>query len=214
MATVVQSYRQETLLLQYFLSEENTEHLITCAYKMGLNNGEDPDINELKEMIPKLMKCWERLDDFRYSDSLTGDIWEELKYMNQEFRDEYNDRFCNMKNMLNDFNGLNSNHKSYNGLYGKYETVDTYRTANVWKPVEVFRTNKHFRYGNAIPKWQQHGRRMVDRDVSETMRPNGDLEAGPYQVGDRSKLLREVDKRSSLNQYIRAAPDDSVDCCP
>jgi hypothetical protein len=139
------------------------------------------------------------LDDF---ESVQDDISEALDYVNKLFVDEHKLKPFELNLSGRDVvSGRDLLYPKYYIDEGvEYYNTNDYRTHDAQATQETFRSDKNFRYGNKIPRWQTsvHARHY---DRSEHERNLPDIrELDSFMLGyDMSKIYEENPYVSSHN---------------
>ena len=157
---------------QLFLSKKNiyymTHAFVTLnkankANNEPLNNANkaNNETNKLQRMIPNLMNEWAAKNKINNADGATGDIIENLEFLNNRFLKEYGYLYnisgtntlnvFRIKDVVTDVCG-----RQYTKKYDEMLATD-YHTLNLWRDnnKDTYANNAKFRDCNRIPVWQK-----------------------------------------------------------
>ena len=157
---------------QLFLSKKNIyymTHAFVTLNKANKSNNEplnnankaNNETNKLKRMIPNLMNEWAAKNKINNADGATGDIIENLAFLNNRFLKEYGYLYnISGTNTLNVFRikdvVTDDCGRQYTKKYDEMLAAD-YHTLNLWRDnsKDTYANNAKFRDCNRIPVWQK-----------------------------------------------------------
>jgi hypothetical protein len=146
---------------QIFLSNKNIYYILYVMVSLNKSNKTSIDTNKLQEKIPKLMAEWAIKNKIDRSTYVTGDIIQNLEFLNNKFLNSHKNLYSNhcqdtlnvlqLKHRVTDRCGRESS-KKYNEML-----ASDYHTLNLWndKSNDIYTYNAVSRDCNKIPLIQK-----------------------------------------------------------
>ena len=146
---------------QLFLSKKNIYYMTHAFVTLNKANKANNETNKLQRMIPNLMNEWAAKNKINNADGATGDIIENLAFLNNRFLKEYGYLYnISGTNTLNVFRikdvVTDDCGRQYTKKYDEMLAAD-YHTLNLWRDnnKDTYANNAKFRDCNRIPVWQK-----------------------------------------------------------
>lgn len=153
-------------LIDAFLSKSNICKLIKLLYFNHREQGGKSTLKLFIKTVPKLASKFvidENMHNYEY---INGSNWvQELKHANTRFTNQYRTLFrwkpghhCPLMNpfrqqyqvsRINEWDNITEQKR------GDMLLADDIKQLDVWKPYQIDRSNRNFRYKNKIPIWQK-----------------------------------------------------------
>ena len=160
--------------ISIFLSRKNIYNMVYYLVSLNISNKTDlvktqsGDIENqrmeklkiMQEQIPIRMDDWSKKNSINDYEDLYDNIFMRLNYLNKQFLLDNGDMFDLIgKESINVFQIKSDKvtDRCGNIFNKKYDEMlaSDYHTLDLHKPLDIFKTDNNFRYGNKIPIWQK-----------------------------------------------------------